>query len=81
MRTNVILDETLVAQAKGLTGIKTTRGVLDEALRVLIRLQEQGQVRELRGRLQWEGDLATLREGREHAYEITAEGSDSHATG
>lgn len=58
-----------------------TNVILNEALRVLIRLQEQGQVRELRGRLQWEGDLATLREGREHAYEITAEGSDAHAAG
>jgi Arc/MetJ family transcription regulator len=81
MRTNVILDEALVTQAKVLTGIKTTRGVLDEALRVLIRLQEQGQVRELRGRLHWEGDLAVLREGRVNAYEMTAERPDSHATG
>jgi Arc/MetJ family transcription regulator len=79
MRTNVILDETLVAQAKVLTGIKTTRGVLDEALRVLIRLQEQGQIRELRGRLQWEGDLATLREGHENAYEVTTERLTLHA--
>jgi Arc/MetJ family transcription regulator len=36
MRTNVVLDEALVEKAKALTGIKTTRAVIDEALRVLI---------------------------------------------
>jgi|YNPNPStandDraft_1061719.scaffolds.fasta_scaffold48056_3 Arc/MetJ family transcription regulator len=81
MRTNVVLDDTLVEQAKALTGIKTTRGVIDEALRVLIRLRQQGQVAELRGRLRWEGDLAALREGRSNAYAVTAEGPASYAAG
>ena len=71
MRTNVVLDEALVEQAKVLTGIKTTRGVIDEALHVLIQLREQSQVRDLRGRLRWEGDLAALREGPANAYEVT----------
>ena len=81
MRTNVVLDETLVEQAKVLTGIKTTRGVIDEALRLLIQLREQSQVAELRGRLHWEGDLAALREGRPNAYTVTAEGPASYAAG
>lgn len=68
MRTNIVLDETVLAQAKALTGIQTTRGVIDEALRLLIRLREQSQVREMRGQLRWEGDLATLREGRTNTY-------------
>ncbi len=79
MRTNVVLDETLVEQAKALTGIKTTRGVIDEALRLLIRLRGQGQVAELRGRLHWEGDLNALREGRVNAYDVTAEEPAPHA--
>jgi Arc/MetJ family transcription regulator len=81
MRTNVVLDESLVEKAKALTGIKTTRGVIDEALRLLIRLREQGQVAELRGRLRWEGDLAALREGRAGAYDVTAEGPAPYAVG
>ena len=81
MRTNVVLDETLVEQAKTLTGIKTTRGVIDEALRLLIQLRQQGQVAELRGRLRWEGDLAALREGRADAYDVTAKRPASHAAG
>ncbi len=81
MRTNVVLDEGLVEQAKVLTGIKTTRGVIDEALRLLVRLREQGQVAGLRGRLHWEGDLAALREGRTNAYTVTAEEQASNAAG
>ena len=66
MRTNVVLDDSLVEQAKRLTGIKTKREVIHEALRTLVRLREQGEVRALRGKLHWEGDLAGLRESRSH---------------
>jgi Arc/MetJ family transcription regulator len=80
MRTNVMLDEVLVARAKTLTGIKTTRGVIDEALRLLVQMREQGEVRDLRGRLRWEGDPAALRESRTTPYDVTAEGAP-HAAG
>jgi Arc/MetJ family transcription regulator len=66
MRTNVVLDDDLVEQAKRLTGIKTKREVIHEALRTLIRLREQSEVRTLRGKLRWEGDLASLQESRRH---------------
>ena len=71
MRTNVVLDELLVEKTKALTGIKTTRAVIDEALRVLIQLREQTQVRDLRGQFHWEGDLALLRESSSTAYDVT----------
>lgn len=76
MRTNVVLDEKLIREAKELTGIATTRAVLDEALRTLIRLRRQSEIRSLRGMLQWEGDLAALRETR-----VSYLGSDEHAAG
>ena len=63
-RTNIVLDKELVESAKDLTGIKTTRGVVQEALETLVRLRRQGQVRQLRGQLRWEGDLDASREGR-----------------
>jgi Arc/MetJ family transcription regulator len=81
MRTNVVLDEALVEQAKALTGIKTTRALIDEALRLLVQLREQSQVRDLRGRLLWEGDLAALREARAPDYGAGEEGSGAHAAG
>jgi len=57
MRTNIVLDDKLVERAQKLTGIKTKREVVHEALRTLILLSEQAEVRNLRGKLKWEGDL------------------------
>ena len=64
MRTNVVLDDDLVATAMKLTGLKTKRAVLDEALRTLVRLRKQTDLRKLYGKLHWEGDLARSRTGR-----------------
>jgi Arc/MetJ family transcription regulator len=57
MRTNIVLDDKLVERAQKLTGIKTKREVVHEALRTLILLREQAKIRSLRGKLKWEGDL------------------------
>jgi Arc/MetJ family transcription regulator len=64
MRTNIVLEDELIEKARGLTGLKTKRAVVEEGLRTLIRLKEQEQVRHLFGKLHWDGDLATQREGR-----------------
>lgn len=64
MRTNIVLDDDLMNRAQELTGLKTKRAVVEEALRLLIRLYEQEQVRSLRGTLHWEGNLAQTREER-----------------
>lgn len=47
MRTNIVLDDKLIERAQKLTGIKTKREVVHEALRLLILLNEQGEVRTL----------------------------------
>jgi Arc/MetJ family transcription regulator len=57
MRTNIVLDDELVKHAQELTGIKTKRAVVDQALRVLVMVHERIGIRELRGKLKWEGDL------------------------
>lgn len=57
MRTNIVLDDKLIERAQKITGIKTKREVVHEALRTLILLNEQGEIRHLRGKLKWEGDL------------------------
>ncbi len=64
MRTNIVLDDKLVQRAQKLTGITTKREVVQEALRTLIMLREQGQIRSLRGKLKWEGDLDEQRRSR-----------------
>jgi Arc/MetJ family transcription regulator len=64
MRTNIILDDKLVARAQKLTGIKTKREVVHEALRLLILLKEQAEIRALRGKLPWDGPLSDQRTSR-----------------
>ena len=61
MRTNIVLDDKLIERAQKLTGIKTKREVVHEALRTLILLREQAEVRNLRGKLKWQGDLQEQR--------------------
>ena len=64
MRTNIVLDDELIERAQKLTGIKTKREVVHEALRTLILLREQAEVRNLRGKLKWQGDLHGQRRSR-----------------
>jgi Arc/MetJ family transcription regulator len=64
MRTNIVLDDKLVEEARRLTGIKTKKALIHEALRVMIRLRQQGEVRKLRGKLQWVGNLEEQRQAR-----------------
>lgn len=53
MATNLELDDDLVDRAMAVTGIRTKRALVEEALRALIRQHEQKEVRDLRGRLHW----------------------------
>ena len=64
MRTNIMIDDGLMEQARRLSGLKTKRAIVEEALKLLVQSYEQAQVRNLRGKLQWEGDLDELRENR-----------------
>jgi Arc/MetJ family transcription regulator len=64
MRTNIMLDDKLVERAQKLTGIKTKRAVVQEALQTLILLREQAEARNLRGKLRWEGNLDEQRQSR-----------------
>ncbi len=64
MRTNIEIDNDLIEQARRLTGLATKKAIVDEALRVLIQQYEQREIRQLRGKLRWEGNLDEMREGR-----------------
>jgi Arc/MetJ family transcription regulator len=63
-RTNVVLDDDLLAEARELTGITTIRQVIHHALRELVRHKRQRELLALRGRVEWEGDLDEMRSGR-----------------
>jgi len=61
MRTNIVLDDALVDEARKLTGITTKRALVEEGLKTLIRLKRQQAARQWRGKLKWEGDLDAMR--------------------
>jgi Arc/MetJ family transcription regulator len=64
-RTNIVLDDRLVARAMRITGARTKRQAVDLALRTLVRQGETyARLRTLRGKLRWEGDLGALRKNR-----------------
>lgn len=64
MRTNIDIDDELMAEAMRLTGLPTKKAVVEEALRRVIRLQKQKGILKLRGTVHWEGDLDEMRKGR-----------------
>jgi Arc/MetJ family transcription regulator len=61
MRTNIVIDDDLMAEVLRLTGAKTKREAVELALKTLIRLKKQSRTRQFRGKLHWEGDLEKMR--------------------
>ena len=64
MRTNIVIDNSLMRQAMKSTGLSTKKAVVEEGLRLLIKVKGQEGIRRLRGKVEWEGDLNAMREGR-----------------
>ena len=64
MRTNIDIDDELIARAMKAMGKSTKRATVEEALRRVVKDDELKQViADMRG-LGWEGDLDAMREGR-----------------
>ncbi len=61
MRTNIVIDDKLMADALKATGLQTKKEAVEEGLRALIRLNKQAGLRALKGKLKWEGDLEDMR--------------------
>jgi len=61
MRTNIVIDDSLMTNAMRVTGLRTKREAVELGLKTLVRLGEQQQLRSLRGQLAWDGDLDAMR--------------------
>ena len=61
MRTNIIIDDNLMQQTLQATGIKTKKEAVEQGLKLLLQKSQQQKIRDLRGKLNWEGDLAEMR--------------------
>ena len=64
-RTNVVLDDELIAECQKATGIKTRRVLIHHALQELLRRERQKSVLALKGSVRWEGNLDEWRKERE----------------
>ena len=49
MRTNIDIDDRLMAAASKAAGLKTKKATVEAALRLLVQTRAQGRIRALRG--------------------------------
>ena len=63
MRTNIVIDDQLMADALKATGLDTKKEAVEEGLKLLIRRNRQQDIKKLRGKLKWEGNLDEMRGG------------------
>jgi len=61
MRTNIVIDDDLMASALKATGLTTKKDVVEQGLKLLVRRSKQQGIRNLRGKVKWEGDLDEMR--------------------
>jgi Arc/MetJ family transcription regulator len=61
VRTNIDLDDELLARAQQLAGTSTKRATVEYALAELVRRRQRQQVLALHGKVAWDGDLARSR--------------------
>ena len=64
MRTNIVIDDKLMQDALHVTGLKTKREAVELGLRTLLNLKRQSAIKQLRGKLDWQGDLNAMRTDR-----------------
>jgi Arc/MetJ family transcription regulator len=64
MRTNIEIDNKLMAEARKVSGLGTKKQTVEQALRLMVRLGRQQEVGAAFGRYRWQGNLARSRKGR-----------------
>ena len=64
MRTNIVIDDELMASALQASGLNTKKDVVEEGLKLLVKIHKQQAVRSLRGKIRWEGNLDEMRGGK-----------------
>ncbi len=64
MRTNIVIDDKLMSDALKATGLTTKKEAVEMGLKTLVRQHRQQNIRKLKGKLKWEGDLDEMRTSR-----------------
>jgi Arc/MetJ family transcription regulator len=55
VRTNIDIDDDLMAKAMAATGAATKKATVEQGLQLLVRLKAQEGIRKLRGKVVWRG--------------------------
>jgi Arc/MetJ family transcription regulator len=61
MRTNVVIDDTLMESALKVSGLVTKKDVIEEGLKLLVQVKSQKEIKRFRGKLKWSGNLDEMR--------------------
>ncbi|MEZ5526567.1 MAG: type II toxin-antitoxin system VapB family antitoxin [Gammaproteobacteria bacterium] len=61
MRTNIVIDDNLMEAALKASGCNTKKEAVEQGLKLLVLRSQQQEIRKLRGRVKWEGDLDEMR--------------------
>jgi len=61
MRTNIVIDDTLMHDALKATGLTTKKEAVEMGLKLLVKQNKQQALRKLRGKIIWESDLNKMR--------------------
>ncbi|MCW9706388.1 type II toxin-antitoxin system VapB family antitoxin [Fodinibius salsisoli] len=61
MRTNVVIDDDLMDEALKVSRLKTKKAAVEEGLKLLVQRKKQENIKDLRGKLHWKGDLDDMR--------------------
>ena len=61
MRTNVVINDNLMASALRVSGFRTKKDAIEEGLRLLIQVKSQKEIKRFRGKLAWSGNLNEMR--------------------
>lgn len=64
MRTNIDIDDGLMRLAMRCSGARTKKAAVEAGLRLLAQTHAQRAIRNLRGKVKWEGDLSESRRAR-----------------
>jgi Arc/MetJ family transcription regulator len=64
VRTNIVIDDKLMADALKASGYTTKKEAVEQGLKLLVRRSQQQKIRQLRGKVKWKGNLDEMRGGR-----------------
>ena len=61
MRTNVIINDNLMASALKVSGFRTKKDAIEEGLKLLVQMNSHKAIKKFRGKLKWSGNLNEMR--------------------